>query len=464
MIILCEEKRPTDLSEQVDLATRGSTLQYPTTNDSNTWRAYWHAMDQPWRTEPEIDEQRQRFLRSCLRTVPRDNSEIYPFMCVQLTRADIEWMLANPLYDVSKVIDNMRRMFEEKREFGFQAIVDFRKELNYILEIGQYIDLRGAELSQVNLSGLQLDHARLDAANLQAANLEGTFLLGAHLEKADLGNAKLESAILSQAHMEGAQLQEAHLESADLRNVHLEDANLNSAYVAGTFLIGAFFSNTTSLNGISLSDPVHGSVLLDNVHWGNVDLSGVDWTHLKILGDEQLARHSSKKWNTKLLPKHQNRGIYKEIHARQYQQAARANRMLALTLQEQGLAEEASQFAYRAQLLLRIALRKRRKIRSYLFSLFLDAISGYGYKIGRSFLTYACIISIFSAIYYFLGSHLAWYEAVVISMTAFHGRGFFPAAFSPGDPFAFAAAFEAFVGLIIEVTFIATLTQRLFRK
>ena len=138
--------------------------------------------------------------------------------------------------------------------------------------------------------------------------------------------------------------------------------------------------------------------------------------------------------------------------------------MLALALQDQGLGEEATQYAYRAQLLQRTVLRQRRKIGHYLLSVFLDAISGYGYKSGRSFLAYVLVIGIFAAIYHLLGPQLAWYEAIVISMTAFHGRGFFPGTFSPGDPLAFAAAFEAFVGLIIEVTFIATLTRRLFGK
>ncbi|WP_201374639.1 hypothetical protein [Ktedonobacter robiniae] len=48
-------------------------------------------------------------------------------------------------------------------------------------------------------------------------------------------------------------------------------------------------------------------------------------------------------------------------------------------------------------------------------------------------------------------------------MNAFHGRGFSPLS-SSGDPLSIASAFEAFVGLIIEVTFIATLTQRFFHK
>jgi hypothetical protein len=53
---------------------------------------------------------------------------------------------------------------------------------------------------------------------------------------------------------------------------------------------------------------------------------------------------------------------------------------------------------------------------------------------------------------------------LVVSMTAFHGRGFSPSTFSPGDPVSIVSAIEAFVGLIIEVTFIATLTQRFFNK
>ena len=68
----------------------------------------------------------------------------------------------------------------------------------------------------------------------------------------------------------------------------------------------------------------------------------------------------------------------------------------------------------------------QRKFGQYLFSLFLELLAGYGHRPGRSFIAYLLIIAIFAAIYYHLGPHLAWNEAVVISMTAFHGRGFFP--------------------------------------
>jgi len=103
-------------------------------------------------------------------------------------------------------------------------------------------------------------------------------------------------------------------------------------------------------------------------------------------------------------------------------------------------------------------------------------IAGYGYRFGRTFLTYLTVISGFATMYYFAGvhdidahnkpgpHHLSWYEALIVSMTAFHGRGFFVGTFSPGDPQALIAAIEAFIGLLIEVIFIATLTRRLFTQ
>jgi hypothetical protein len=64
-----------------------------------------------------------------------------------------------------------------------------------------------------------------------------------------------------------------------------------------------------------------------------------------------------------------------------------------------------------------------------------------------------------------LGGHaLTWNEALIVSLTAFHGRGFFAAAFRPGDPQAAVAAGEAVLGLLIEITFIATFTQRFFAR
>jgi len=52
-------------------------------------------------------------------------------------------------------------------------------------------------------------------------------------------------------------------------------------------------------------------------------------------------------------------------------------------------------------------------------------------------------------------------------LTSFHGRGFFPGLenkASLDNPLVVLAAFEAVVGLFIEISFIATFTQRFFGK
>src|SRR5713226_4738164 len=146
--------------------------------------------------------------------------------------------------------------------------------------------------------------------------------------------------------------------------------------------------------------------------------------------------------------------------------AVRANRQLAIALQSQGLNEDAARFAYRAQVLQKsvfwfqmleqgVNLRQRlQALGAWLFSWFLFSLAVYGYKPGRSFFAYLLVIGTFMALYLLLDPHLSWYECIVVSMTAFHGRGFSPSTFSPGDPLSIAAAVEAFVGLIIEVTFI----------
>ena len=60
--------------------------------------------------------------------------------------------------------------------------------------------------------------------------------------------------------------------------------------------------------------------------------------------------------------------------------------------------------------------------------------------------------------------NLPWYEALILSVSSFHGRGFFQPLQTLGDPVAIIASVEAVFGLFIEVAFIATFTQRFFGK
>lgn len=145
-----------------------------------------------------------------------------------------------------------------------------------------------------------------------------------------------------------------------------------------------------------------------------------------------------------------------------------AYRQLVAQLRAQGMSEVADRFLYRAQVVQRRVYLRRFRILQYLGSLFLDLISGYGYRPGRSLIAYILVILGFAAAYFGLGGAngrpLSWNEAIVISMTAFHGRGFFSAVFQPGDLQAAVAAIEAFIGLLIEIVFIATFTQRFFAR
>ena len=52
--------------------------------------------------------------------------------------------------------------------------------------------------------------------------------------------------------------------------------------------------------------------------------------------------------------------------------------------------------------------------------------------------------------------------ALVFSVTSFHGCGFFPEALSFESWVSRLAALEAVLGLFIEISFIATFTQRFF--
>jgi hypothetical protein len=103
----------------------------------------------------------------------------------------------------------------------------------------------------------------------------------------------------------------------------------------------------------------------------------------------------------------------------------------------------------------------------YTLSLFLDVLAGYGYKPWRSLGWYMFTIIAFAVAYYVVGESagfpLTWYQALVVSVSSFHGRGFIDQP-KPSNPDTVVAAIEAVIGLIIEISFITTFTQRFFGK
>jgi uncharacterized protein YjbI with pentapeptide repeats len=416
-----------------------TTLQRPITVDRDIWHTYWKAQGQSWRTEPEIAEERQGQLAEYCAVVPDIQKGIYPFKDIKLNRADIEWLLAT----------------HEDRRGPIEWNYENQRR-------GEGLDLRGANLSLVDLHGLPLTCMRsgLNRSEAIVANLEQRHMAAMNLEGANLSLAHLEGANLGFAHLEGANLSLAHLEGADFYGAHFEKAYLKEAYLGGASLRTCFFDGVSNFNDVKLADEKLGCVLLAGVHWNDLSLLRVDWAGIKMLGDEKEARQS-KRWDGKI--KNKGEWLYG------YQIAVQAYRQLAIALQAQGSNEEAANFAYRAHVLQRIVLWHQRKFDQYLFSLFLSLLAGYGYKLWRSFAAYVLVIALFAATYYHFGSvmkiSLSPIEAIVFSMTSFHGRGFTPGEnIGLSNPLTILAAIEALVGLVIEVTLIATLTQRFFKR
>lgn len=405
-----------------------STLQRPISDDPEAWRVYWKAQGWSWRTEPEIDALRQKFLAERRAIVPDIKQGIYPFKDIKLSRADVEWLLVTHNNGRGTV------SWSDARQWKYEGI-----------------DLRGADLCKLNLNRLPLMclQCGLDWDEWNDANPEQREAAVTHLEGADLNFAHLENAILRGTHLEKAHLYGAHLEGAFLYTAHLEGANLEQSFFDSATQLGRIFLGTREVGVISLVD----------VNWSDVNVTVVNWTEVTVLGDELKAIQAKEK-----------DGSIKDQQRRlsDYHTAVRANRQLVIVLQSQGLNEDASRFAYRAQRCQRVVLRLQKKFGQYLFSGFLDLLAGYGYRPGRSVLWYLAAILVFALAYHFLGG-LTLYppDAFVFSIMSFHGRGFFPALSQETNlhnPLVMLAALEAIIGLLIEISFIATFTQRFFGR
>lgn len=567
-----------------------SNVSRPTTDDGASWRVYWAAQGHSWRTEPEIDGERQAYLRDRLRVLPHLGRGTYPFSGITLQRADVEWLLAihgqgaGPIdwndaaqrtragidlrgadlrgvdlrrlplarviggiaggtdqqYEAAAIrLENIRMEEADLRGAELRHAhleqADLRKALLEEASLSgaflqgadlreaqaQRIDLRNAHMEGADcrathleecrmqeahaerarfgaarLEGSTLDKAHFEGALLQDAHMRGVYCRGTYLNEAYLPNARLEGAFLLRAHLESAHLEGAHLEGAELRGAYLQGTNLYDAHLEGAPLAtedlarlatwrhrkdvlaalpaadlrGAFLDSTTNLRLATLGNAKYGSVRLADVYWGGVNLAVVPWVARKrraflqrtqslLLGDEHEARR-----------RRTPGGAMKDADQRleEFEAAVRANRQLAVALREQGLDEDAAQFAYRAQALQRQVLLRQYRFGEYLFSLFLDGLAGYGYRPGRSIVVYLLVVLGWAAAYFAAapssGIPLSPLGSLVFSITSFHGRGFFPGGIPMDAPLTVLAAGEALAGLIIEISFIATFTQRFFGK
>ncbi|RAQ42875.1 hypothetical protein B9S53_12005 [Arthrospira sp. O9.13F] len=141
-------------------------------------------------------------------------------------------------------------------------------------------DFRGVNMIQMDLSELDLRLANLEGANLQQANLNGTQLfivnlkqsnlLEASLLDANLARADLQQANLNRADLTGANLHRANLTAVDLTEAKLCSTNLENADLQGANLE---FAN---LNGACLSQANLQGVNLRGAQLRSANLRGVD--------------------------------------------------------------------------------------------------------------------------------------------------------------------------------------------
>ncbi len=360
---------------------------------------------------------------------------IYPFKGVKLERADVEWLLATHKSGGKVGPVDWDDVTQRKREG---------------------LDLRGADISMRNLAGLPLARTMggLTGSAIDDATPDQRLYASIDLHGAQLRYTRLQGAALTHAQLGGANMVAAHFEAADLYGAHFESevpADLGWAY----------FDSATRLDRVTLGNARGMGPRVAGTYWNGVDLTLTDWATVKMLGDEVLARNGPRLHE-------QNRGPGPTAWLHGYQRAVQANRQLSAALRSQGLGEEADRFTYRGQKLQRQVFWRQRKVGGWLFSLLLAALSGYGYRLGRILFAYGLALVVFAGAYFtagqwFGGTHLAWYESFLVSLTAIHGRVFF-SQFGLDSLQSWVAAVESVVGIVIEGVFVAMLIQRFFSR
>lgn len=467
----------------------------PVNGDSESWNKYWTVLGQSWRREPEISEGRKGFLRTCLAVEDSLVKGVYKFKDVKLTRADVEWLLSN--------------------HNGGSGPVQLKESENAMEAYLSGLDLRGADLEQVDLSELplagtmfgfafsylpaliddasvriediKLGPAKLNLGNLASADLRGSDFanvtaIGANFSgsllqsasfydatmvRCNFSGAKLQGARLSEAVLLGSNFDDAHLESATLDGVHLGGLRSKGKILSfGATFTGAFFDRATSLKSIDM-----GSHLKDqgqfasfvDLHWGDANISDMGWQSIPMLGDEQYARD---RYARDLEAKKT-----KQERLQAFEDAYRANRQVFAALRNQGMNQEADHFAYRAQLCQQRVFRYRRQFGRYFGSVLLGLLAGHGFKVSRIFIAYGLIVLTFAVLNLTPGAVSSgtlpsWQEALAslqISLNAIHGRVFF-AQFALDTLQSWIATVESLVGIVIEGVFVAVLIQRLFSR
>jgi uncharacterized protein YjbI with pentapeptide repeats len=394
------------------------------------WRTHWQEEGMPWRVEPEISKSRKDVLRQRLSIQFNVEHGQYPFKGLRLSRADVEWLLAEHEGGLGPVdwADP-----DQRRRDG--------------------LDLRGADLSGVNLTRLPFARSRGGLTPDEYIPIFGNHLwhssqAAIDLRGANLFQTHLEGPILTWAHLEDASFERSYLQRADLSDAHMARTSLRRAQLSGANLRFCTFDDRSNLNYAVLASTAEGCVRVGDTSWGGANLSLIDWAAINALGDEEAA-HAVKRDEAKTQAE----------RVTAYKTAVRANRQLSVALLTQGASEESARFAYRANRLERNVHRYNHKYGRYVFNFTLDILAGFGFRPVRTLVIYLTTIVAFALMYFVItGASLS--EALTFSVTSFHGRGLLPSRDSVSTGSAQLSMVEGIIGFVVEAALIATFTQR----
>jgi hypothetical protein len=109
--------------------------------------------------------------------------------------------------------------------------------------------------------------------------------------------------------------------------------------------------------------------------------------------------------------------------------------------------------------------RRRRRPATYVLWWLLFVVTGYGYKPLRALACYLLVVAAFATVYVelahaTLASVLAWKDAALLSVGAFHGAALFGVAHHRAGLLTTFVIAEAVLGLVIELTVIASFARR----
>jgi uncharacterized protein YjbI with pentapeptide repeats len=341
------------------------------------------------------------------------------------------------------------------------------------------IQRSGANLASCNLAGVHLERAVFGGANLTAANLNGAYLAGASLDLAQCNGADLRGIDFS-------------LETSFKRTILGQDSQTpwtgsaprGPAYKAARtalvvsivvgigvgawlgprlldgiiwgMLMGALAGFYVGLGvgfliGLRLARVTRFATSIGGIDWSLIDVSQLNWDDVTKFGDEHWAESSD------------DLSMYEVI---------KLYRGLAHRLREDGFLASADRLTYRSLVVQRQIRLRESGIPSFVGSFLLDALAGYGFKPMRTLGVYIVTVLGFAAAYFYLtpppGVAFSPWAALFLSMASFHGRGFFPGTndathlLAPDAPMVALAAAEALFGLFVEISLIATFTQRFF--